>query len=116
MDQDKAEQQNRIAGILANCRDKNVNVETLAVFYQLLKKTLALPCDVVCISDLENYELYAIENSGDDFYGILGKLKLSSDEKKEVVIPLCDLKAADNRSLEYMLLLDYASWFVNAQL
>ena len=115
MGQDKTDQEKRIEGILANCQAKNVNGETLAVFYQLLKQALALPCDVVSIADLEKYELYAIENSGDDFYGLLGKLKQAGDKKKEYVIPLCDLKAADNRSVEYMLIQDYASWFVNAQ-
>ena len=110
------EQSERIEKILANCAEKDVNTETLAVFYQLLSQTLTLPCDVIGKADLERYVLYGLENSNDDMYGLLGKLKLASDEKKECVVPLCDLKAVDNRSVDFMLLHDYGTWFINSQI
>jgi hypothetical protein len=115
MSQETEDHSKRIKGILANCKDKGVNLETLTVFHLLLSQTLTLPCDVVSKADLERYVLYAIENSGDDMYGLLGKLRLMSNEKKKVVIPLCDLKAMDNRSIDYQLIQDYATWFVNSQ-
>lgn len=115
MSQESTDHTQRIAGILINCKDKGVNLETLTVFHQLLSRALTLPCDVVCKADSEKYVLYAVENSGDDMYGLLGKLRLMSNEKKKCVIPLCDLKAMDNRTIDYQLLQDYATWFVGSQ-
>ncbi|MBU2514634.1 hypothetical protein KJ966_25190 [bacterium] len=109
------EQNIRIEKVLEKCKDKTVNKVTLAVFFSLLKQTLPLPCDVIGKEDLVRYTLCAIENSGDDMYGLLGSLQLAADEKKECIIPLCDLKAVNNRSLEFMLINDYATWFVNNQ-
>jgi hypothetical protein len=109
------EQTERIEKILANCTEKDVNTQTLSVFYQLLSQNLTLPCDVIGKADLERYILYDVENSNDDMYGLLGKLKLASDDKKECIVPLCDLKAVDNRSIDFLLLHDYGTWFVNYQ-
>lgn len=111
-DQDQAK---RIEKILANCPDKNVNEKTLAAFHYFLKETLPLPCEVIGKADLIKYHLYAIENSHDDMYGILAKLKLQDNEKEECIIPLCDIKGVYNRSLEFVLIDDYSTWFVNSQ-
>lgn len=109
------EQAKRIEAILEDCTDKKVNPETLAVFHTLLQHVLTLPCDVVEKAELAKYELYAIENSGDEMFGLLGKVREADDKKKEVVIPVCDLRAADNRSKEYKALDDYSTWFINSQ-
>lgn len=111
----KEEQNQRIQEVLKNCGDKGVNLETLAVFHELLRQGLSFPCDVIGKADLIRYILYDIENSRDDMFGLLGKLKLAENEKKEVMIPLCDLKAVDNRSTDFMILNDYGTWFVEAQ-
>ena len=110
------EQAKRIEGILSNCEDKEINTKTLAVFYKLLNQGLSLPCDVIGKVDLERYVLHTIENSGDSMYGLLGNLKMLADEKKECVVPLCDLKAVDNRSIEFILLHDYGTWFIDSQI
>lgn len=115
MNQNIEESAERTEKILVNCQEKSVNKETLEAFFAFLKQTMTFPCEVIGKADLVKYILYDIENSGDDMYGILGKLRLMDDQKKECIVPLCDLKAMDNRSLEFVILFDYANWFVNSQ-
>ncbi len=115
MDNSNEEQENRIEKVLENCADKSVNKETLAVFFSLLQQTLTLPCEVIGKEDLVRYTLCDIENSGDDMYGLLGNLQLPADVKKECIVPLCDIKAVNNRSLDFVLINDYSTWFVNNQ-
>lgn len=110
-----SDQEKRIEKVLEGCADKSVSTETLDAFYHVLLELLDMPCEVVGKADLVRYILCDVENSGDDMYGLLGKLKLASDEKQEHIIPLCDIKAVDNRSMEFALLNDYGTWFVNYQ-
>lgn len=110
-----SDQEKRIQEVLAGSAEKSVTAETLDAFYHHLLEMLSMPCDVVGKADLVRYVLVDIEDSGDDMYGLLGKLQLASDEKQEHVIPLCDIKAVDNRSLEFVMLNDYSTWFVNSQ-
>ena len=110
------EQNERIEKVLENCTDKSVNAETLTVFHSLLAHALAIPCEVIGKQDLIRYTLQAVENTGDDMYGLLGKMEMDTDDgKKECLIPLCDVKAVDNRSLEFALINDYTTWFINNQ-
>ncbi len=115
MNEDIEEQIKRAEKILAECKDKSVNEETLKTFHGFLAHTLSFPCEVIGKQDLVRYVMYDIENPNDDMYGILGKLKIMGDEKKECIVPLCDLKAMDNRSLDFQLINDYGIWFVNSQ-
>jgi hypothetical protein len=108
-------QTERIQQVLGEFEDLSVKMETVEVFYNHLTEKINMPCDVVSIGEYEKYQLYGIENSNDELFGLLGKVKLLTDEKKESVIPLCDLKAVDNRSESFDLLSDYATWFVNNQ-
>ncbi len=108
-------QTERIKRVLGAFEDLSVKMETIEVFYNYLTEKMNMPCDVVSVGEYEKYQLYGIENSNDELFGLLGKVKLISDEKKESVIPLCDLKAVDNRSESFNLLSDYATWFVNHQ-
>jgi len=108
-------QTERIHSVLEAFEDISVKMETIEVFYNYLTEKMNMPCDVVSVGEYERYQLFGLENSNDELFGLLGKVKLLSDEKKESVIPLCDLKAVDNRSESFNLLGDYATWFVNHQ-
>ena len=110
-----SDQEKRINDVLSNCADQSVSQETLEAFFRYLNEILSFPCEVVGKADLVRYTLCGVENSGDEMYGLLARLTHVANEKQECVIPLCDLKAVDNRSLEFALIHDYATWFVNSQ-
>jgi hypothetical protein len=57
--------------------------------------------DLVKVIDFEGVE---------DHYGVLVNIKARGNA---YVFPLCDLKAADERSANYPLTDDYAVWFAN---
>ncbi|MBT4091169.1 MAG: hypothetical protein HN580_22920 [Deltaproteobacteria bacterium] len=111
----KSNQTDRIKTVLKECDTFSVSKETLQAYFLFLSKNLSLPCDVVTANEYERYKLDLIDNSKDEFFGLLGKVRLLSDEKKHSIIPLCDLKAANNRSENFEMLNDYAAWFINHQ-
>ena len=112
---EESSQSDRIKNLLNECADLSVGSETLQAYYLFLLQNLNLPCDVITASEYERYQLELLENSEDEFFGLLGKVKLLSDERKISMIPLCDLKAVNNRSENFELLNDYATWFINYQ-
>jgi len=108
-------QSDRIKKVLNGCANLSVGSETMQVYFLYLSENLNLPCDVVTASEYEKYQLELLENSEDDLFGLLGKVKLLSDERKISMIPLCDLRAVNNRSENFEILNDYAAWFINYQ-
>lgn len=104
-----------IQAALAAFDDITVRPDTIQAFLKFLLTNINLPCEVVTAGEFERYRLEDIEDSNDELFGLLGCVKLLSDEKKGTKIPLCDLKAADNRSRNFELLNDYATWFVQYQ-
>lgn len=111
----KSDRSDRIQAVLASFDDMSVRAETIKVFLDFLKKNLSLPCEVVTAGEFEKYHLDDIEDSNDDLFGLLGNVRLQSNENVQTKIPLCDLKPVDNRSKNFELLSDYADWFVNHQ-
>lgn len=105
----------RIKAALSNYEDIAVRPETIQTFMTFLRDNLEFPCEVVTAGEFERYRLEDIEDSNDELFGLLGKVKLLSDEKKGTMIPLCDLRAVDNRSHNFQLLNDYSTWFINYQ-
>ncbi len=108
-------QSDRIKNVLNKCDDLSVGSETMQTYFLFLSKNLSLPCDVVTVGEYERYQLELLENSEDELFGLLGKVKLLSDESKISMIPLCDLKAVNNRSENFEMLNDYTAWFINYQ-
>ena len=109
------EQEKRIEEVLEESAVKTVNPETIAIFFDHLNNSLALPCEVIMAGDDEKYLLDEIQNPDDEMYGILGKLCLMTEDAKETLAPLCDIKTVDNRSENAPFLSDFAYWFINAQ-
>ena len=109
------EQENRIAEVLSESEVKTVTEETLLIFHDFLIDNLELPCEVVVAGEDENFMLDDIQDSGDDLYGILGSISEIKKDPKVTLVPLCDVKALDNRSKNAEILEDYAFWFINAQ-
>lgn len=108
-------QSNRIQAVLESFDDISVRTETIQAYLAFLKTHVSLPCEVITVSEFERYHLNDVEDSNVDLFGLLGNVNLVSDEKKHTKIPLCDLKAVDNRSDNFELLNDYATWFVHHQ-
>ncbi len=104
----------RLNAVFKDCKSWSADPETLKAFMVYLENNLTLPCEVLGIEDQANYTLAEIENSGDELYGILGKVCLTSDAQQQCLIPLCDLKVIDNRSKNFELISDYSIWFSNA--
>ncbi|MBU2645468.1 hypothetical protein KKI24_12245 [bacterium] len=105
----------RVAAVLKDCDNYTVGLETIQTFFAFLSENLKLPCEVVTAGEYERYQLDAINNSENELFGLLGKVKLLADDKRLSMIPLCDLKAVDNRSKNFDLLNTYAEWFINYQ-
>lgn len=108
-------QMERVKAALQECDKLSVSTETVQVFFDFLSDNLSLPCDVITAGEFERYQLDYIKNSGDILFGLLGKVRLLSDESKQSLIPLCDLKAVNNRSKNFQLLNDYTAWFIAHQ-
>jgi len=115
MNSESSNQEDRIEAVLKKFKDITVSENTISAFEHFLNDQLEFPGEVFCPEENEYYLLYEIEDSGEELYGILAKLKLVSDERRETVMPLCDLRAVDNRSKNYQLINDYSSWFINYQ-
>ncbi len=105
----------RIQAVLDSFDDITVTPDTIEAFCCFLSVKMQFPCDVVTKSEFERYRLDEIENSNDELFGLLGNVTLVSDEKQKTKIPLCDLRAADNRSQNFELLNDYSTWFIHHQ-
>ena len=100
---------------LEDFEDISVRPETIQAFQTFLTENLSMPCEVVTSTEFDRYQLDNIEDSNNDLFGLLGCVKPAGDEKKQLKIPLCDLRSVDNRSENFILLNSYASWFINNQ-
>ncbi len=60
--------------------------------------------DLILILDPDEYD--------DDSYGLFAKVRSVSD-RKQFIIPLCDLETTDKKSKNHGLLDDYSCWYVN---
>ena len=116
-----------------------VSHESLERYFSHLKSNLKFPCYITGIEDFPWEERYVFGNGNkaeyeklkkkqpsytDTFnllnldeeinedYGLLVDVKRTSDNKK-FTLPLADLKAIDEHSMNYQLLDDYSVWFVN---
>ena len=115
MNLESSNQDERIEAILKKFEKKEVTAETISAFTKYLGSQLEYPGEVFCPEENEYYILYELEDSGEELYGTLAKLKLASDERRQSIMPLCDLRAVDNRSRNFQLINDYSTWFVNYQ-
>ncbi len=93
MNEENSNQEKRIEEILKNREDWSVDSKTVDAFLEHLNRNLNLPCEVISMEDDQQYLLFKIEDSGDTMYGITGNVKLMSDKRRRLVIPLCDLEA-----------------------
>ena len=115
MKSESSNQEERIEAVLEKFESKEVTLETISAFTEYLKAELEFPGDVFCPEENEYYILYEIEDSEDELYGTLAKLKLTSDERRQSVLPLCEIRGVDNRSRNFQLINDYSAWFINYQ-
>lgn len=133
------EQERRIAQILGQRKVPGVTPATLKKYLDFLKRELEYPFQLTGIEDFQweeryvmgfdsqaeyqklkktrpsytdTYELLALNEEIDDYYGLLAKVKRVSD-KKSFELPLADLKATEEGSKNYRLLDDFSVWFVN---
>ncbi len=72
--------------------------------YEKLKKTQP--------SYTDTFEFIELSEEIDEMYGIIAKVKRSTD-KKQFMLPLWDLKCVDRNSKNYELISDYSSWMTN---
>jgi hypothetical protein len=132
-------QERRIAQILGQRKVAGVTPATLKKYLDFLKRELEYPFELTGIEDFQweeryvmgfgsqaeyqklkktrpsytdTYELLALNEEIDDYYGLLAKVKRVSD-KKSFELPLADLKATEEGSKNYQLLDDFSVWFVN---
>jgi len=135
------EQDTRIAKILGvkNYDDMGVDDRTFGKYLAYLKKNIKFPCHLTGIEDFpweERYvfgagsqteyeklkksrasytDVFAFIEFADQIeedYGFMANVQRLSDKKK-FTLPLADLEASDQRSENFQLFEDYASWFVN---
>jgi hypothetical protein len=134
-------QEKRISEVFGGSEVPSTSNGTLATYLHYLKTNVELPCRITGIEDMgyfgweEYYTLgpgsekehkrlrktqasfmdtFELLDFNDDVYeeGIVVNVKRVSDKRK-FVIPLADLEAKDEKSINYQLLNDYAVWFVN---
>lgn len=74
------------------------------VEYEQLKKKRA--------SYTDQFSLVKLDDSIDDFQGILVKVKRTSDNKT-FVLPLWDLKTVDRKDSNHQIIDNYAHWMIN---
>ena len=115
MNAESSNLEERIASILEGSEDLTVTENSITTYANYLDEQLEIPGEVFCSQENEYYLLFEIEDSGEELYGVLAHLKLVSDERRQTVMPLCDLRAVDNRSKNFQLINDYSSWFINYQ-
>jgi len=116
-----------------------VSRESLERYFAHLKSNLKFPCNLTGIEDFpweeryvfgygseaeyeklkkkqpsytDTFNLLNLDEEINEDYGLLVDLKRTSDNKK-FTLPLADLKAIDEHSMNYQLLDDYSVWFVN---
>jgi hypothetical protein len=116
-----------------------VSRESLERYFAHLKSSLKLPCYLTGIEDFpweeryvfgygseaeyenlkkkqpsytDSFNLLNLDEEINEDYGLLVDVKRTSDNKK-FTLPLADLKAIDEHSMNYQLLDDYSVWFVN---
>jgi hypothetical protein len=136
------EQERRIGQVVGVDPDGSVlevSHETLSQYRDYLQQQLELPCLLTGIEDfdweekyffgvgskqeherlrktkpsyLDTYEFLHIEERIDGWRGLLVAVRRLEDGKT-FVLPLADLKATDQQSLNYQRLHDYSVWFVN---
>jgi hypothetical protein len=136
------EQEHRI-GLIVGLDEQGsvraVNNETLAIYQNYLKTHLELPCNLTGTEDfsweeyyiigpgskqehdrlrqtkpsyLDTYELVEFKQEIDDWTGLQVSVKRVGDLKK-FALPLADLEATDQPSINAQILDDYSVWFVN---
>lgn len=115
MNSESSNQEERIEAVLKEFENKEVTPETISAYTAYLETELEFPADVFCPVENEYYILYELEDSGDELYGTLAKLKLTSDERQQTILPLCEVRGVENRSKIFQLIKDYSTWFVNYQ-
>jgi len=100
---------------LAAFDDISVSRDTIRAYLAFLLNSIHLPCEVLTAGEYERYQLMEILDTDEELFGLLGKVALLENENKQLLIPLCDLSAVDNRTENFKLLSDYADWFINHQ-
>jgi len=109
-------QDQRIHQILRDV-DEDDDLEAFEAWQEYLKARLKLPFEAV----VSEYQERGPLQSGDrvtvvgfegveDLYGVLVNIKAG---RNSYVFPLCDLKAINEKSANYILTDDYAVWFAN---
>ncbi len=136
---DLAEQEERIVAIFNSVEVPEVNDRSLRIYRDHLKSKLDKSCELTGMEDFDWEEYYIIgpgskkeheklrktkasyldifkvikvEDDLDEGYGILVKVRRTSD-RKQFVLPLADLKTKDEKHSNHQLLDDYSVWFVN---
>ena len=131
-------QELRIEKILGE-ESLRVSDTSLAIYRSYLQNNLALPCELTGGEDFPWEEIYvfgpgdkteyeelkktrpshtdifafiAFDDQIADIPGLMVRVKRLSD-KKQFVLPLVDLEAADQKSPNYQLIHDYVVWNVN---
>jgi hypothetical protein len=116
-----------------------VGIESLERYFSYLKSNLKLPCYLTGIEDFpweeryvfgfgskseyeklktkqasftDTFNLLSLKEEIDEDNGLLVDVKRTSDDKI-FSLPLADLKAIDEHSMNYQLLDDFSVWFVN---
>jgi hypothetical protein len=97
--------------------DEDDDLEAFEAWQEYLEARLKLPFDAVVSEYQERSPLQAgdlvkvVSFEGvEDLYGVLVNIKARGSS---YVFPLCDLKAANERSVNFTLTDDYAVWFAN---
>lgn len=136
--EESEKQEQRITAILGK-DNLEVNLESLTLYREHLRKNLATPCTMTGIEDFpweeryvfgfgnqaeyealkkkqpsytDTFELKRFEDLIDVDHGILIKVKRVIDNQR-FILDLASLKTIDEKSNNFMLLDDYCLWFAN---
>lgn len=97
--------------------DEDDDLEAFEAWQEYLEAHLKLPFEAVVSESQERGPLQFGDRvkvigfqGAEDLYGVLVKLKAG---RSAYVFPLCDLKAENQKSTNYVLIDDYAVWFAN---
>jgi len=128
----------RTAQILA-AEDNSVNEENHLKYLEYLKVAVKTPCTLTGIEDFDweepflfgkgkkteynklretnpsyqdEFELISFADEIDEKKGVMANVKRTSDEK-EFSLPLWDLKTADLKYPNYLIISDYSAWMTN---
>ncbi len=106
----------RIHQVLAEV-DKEDDMEAFEAWQEYMEVHLKLPFEAEVSESQDRGPLHFGDRvmvtgfeGAEDMYGILVNIKAG---RKAYVLPLCDLKAVDQKSANYSLTDDYAVWFAN---